>query len=125
MSNLVKRAERELRAAGMYDDNADYGPNGVIANHVLELIKVLASGGHSGGSHFLTMELFDKLARFQALTPLTDNPEEWMDHTALSGNNPTFQNKRQGTCFSTDGGKTYYDLDEPGRPIHTSLAHTA
>ena len=122
MGNLIEHAKRELKAAGMYEDDADYGPNGVIADHVLDLLRVLENGEHSGGSHELTMELFNKLGNFKSLSPITDNPEDWMNHTYIS-QSPVFQNKRQGTCFSADGGKTYYDLDEPGRPIHTSEPH--
>ena len=119
---LVEHAERELKAAGMYDDDCDYGP-GSIANHVMELIKVLDSGEHSGGSHWLTMELFNKLGNFQALTPLTDNPDEWMDMIEYQPGHPCWQNKRQSTCFSDDGGKTYTILNETPQVIHTSEPH--
>lgn len=77
------------------------------------LFAPTASKGHSGMSHGYTLALFNKVVNFKMLTPLTDDPVEWMDLTGESGGDPTFQNTRQSSCFSKDGGKTYYDLDDP------------
>ena len=117
-SNLVRHAEREMRLAGLFDEDADYG--GMIAPHVLELIKLFASEGHSGASAGLTRELFHRLSNFKILSPITSDPEEWMEVSEASGGNPMWQSKRQPSVFSTDGGKTYYDIDEDGRPVHES-----
>lgn len=115
-SNLVSHAKRELELAGMYDADADYG--GALAPHILDLIKLFASEGHSGGSAAVTIGVFERLARFKTLSPLTDDLEEWMQ--VEMGDKPCWQSRRQSSCFSMDGGKTYYDIDEKGRPVHTS-----
>lgn len=106
-SNLVRHAERELRLAGMYDEDADYGP-GAIADHVLDIVRTFAAGEHSGGSAALTVAIVERLLRFQTLSPLTDDPDEWME--VGSG---MWQSTRRPDAFSTDGGQTWYCLDEP------------
>jgi hypothetical protein len=50
---------------------------------------------------------------FKCLTPLTDAPDEWIDQSGSAGGKPILQSARQSSCFSEDGGKTYYDLDDP------------
>ena len=57
----------------------------------------------------LTLAIFNKLANWGNLTPLTNNPNEWMK---LGGSTDEFwQNRRKSSCFSKDL-KFYYDLDE-------------
>jgi hypothetical protein len=124
MGNLATHAENEMRLAGLYDDDADYG-SGAIAGEVMKLVKALESGGHSGGSHGMTLAIFDKVARFQTLSPLTDSPDEWMDvgeYGKPEGSLGIWQSRRNPACFSNDGGKTYYDLDEKDRPLHETKA---
>ena len=60
-------------------------------------------------------QIFSRLASFKTLTPLTSNPEEWME---VGGG--TWQNNRSSDCFSTDGGKTYYSIDDKNREIKVS-----
>jgi len=113
-SKLVQHAESELRRAGMYDADADYA--GMLPPAVMDLVRVHSMQGHSGFSHGYTLMLFNKVVNFQVLTPITDDPNEWMDCSMMSGK-PSWQNKRQSSCFSEDGGKTYRDINE--RPVHT------
>lgn len=115
MSNLEIHAERELRLAGLFDKDADYG--GMIAPAMMKLIKIFADEGHSGMSAAWSIQLFTRLASFKALTSLTSDPTEWHDVSEMSGE-PMWQNIRQSSCFSKDHGKTYYDIDEKGLPIH-------
>lgn len=112
-SRLVKHAENELRRAGMYDADADYG--GMLPQAVLDLVRVHSMQGHSGFSHSYTVALFDKVVNFQVLTPITDDPNEWTDCSEVMGR-PRWQNKRQSSCFSEDGGKTYQDNNE--KPVY-------
>lgn len=105
---LKEYAENELKRAGLFDKDSDY--NGQLANATVELIEVFEKQGHSGASGAMTLGLFEKLARFQPLTPLTSNPEEWTDISEASGE-PMWQSKRNPSVFSNDGGKTWYDLD--------------
>lgn len=114
--SLVEHAKRELKAAGLYDKDSDYG--GMLAHATVRLIKVFAKEGHSGFSAELSIQLFEKLARFKTLTPITDNPDEWMD---ISEHFPNMhQNMRDSSLFSKDGGRTYYSVDDEHRAIHRS-----
>ncbi len=74
---------------------------------VMDLLEVFIAQGHSGMSASWTLAIFEKLARFEALSPLTDNLADWNE----VGQNQ-WQSKRQSSCFSPDGGKTYYDIHE-------------
>ena len=110
MSNLIKHAERELKLAGMYDKDADYG--GALAPHILELIKLFSSKDHSGGTAGITLSVFNQLVKFNNLSPLTNDKDEWMD---VADN--LWQNKRNGEAFSLDGGITYYLLEDKKKII--------
>lgn len=112
---LITHAERELRRAGLFDEASDY--RGMIGNSVMDLICAFADARHSGGSAELTLAVFEKLARFKPLTPLTDDPAEWRDVSEYYGGQPMWQSIRNPACFSTDGGKTHYDVDEEERQV--------
>lgn len=105
---LIDHAVRELKLAGMYDIDADYGP-GAIAGQVLDMIELFSAGEHSGGSHDYTLDLFTRLANFEPLSELTSEPDEWTDVSEAAGI-PMWQNKRDGKAFSHDGGRTMYTL---------------
>lgn len=107
---LVEHAKRELELAGLFDKDSDY--NGGIGEAALEIMEVFAKQGHSGASAAMTISVVEDLMRFKPLTPLTSNADEWFDVSEMSGE-PMWQSKRQPSCFSKDGGKTWYDLDAP------------
>lgn len=104
MSNLLEYAKHEMKSAGLYDEGTDYGP-GQIAQCVEKMIEAFSSYNHSGGSAEMTLAIFDRLVRFKPLTDITNDPDEWMEVA-----DKMWQNRRDGECFSTDGGKTYYSL---------------
>ena len=111
MSNLTFHAQQELTAAGIFDKDADYG--GALGTAVMELIETFDKQGHSGMSAAMTLALFDKVARFENITPLTSNPDEWMNVSEISGSGTgLWQNRRRSTTFSRDGGQTWYDIDD-------------
>ncbi len=112
---LIEHAERELRRAGLFDEDSDY--RGMLGRAVMKLIRAFADEGHSGGSAMMTLSVFEKVARFKPLSPLTDDPAEWRDVSEYYGGQAMWQSIRNPACFSTDGGKTYYDLDEEGQPV--------
>jgi hypothetical protein len=105
MSNLVEHARYEMNRAGLFDKDADYG--GAHAKAVMKLIETFAEQGHSNNSAAITLALFDKLARFEPIGPITSDADEWVEVTE-----GMWQNKRRGTSFSRDGGATWYDIDD-------------
>lgn len=102
-----------MRLAGLYDADADYG--GMIPNAVLALVKAHSEQGHSGFSHGMVLQIFNKVINFKTLAPLTSNADEWMLVCDAGEFEPTglWQNTRQSSCFSRDGGATWYDIDAP------------
>ena len=107
---LVEHCERELKLAGLTKDNQNAPYDGKIAESVLKLIKVFSSENHSELSGAITIQLFKKLANRENLTPLTNNPNEWMDISNIVGK-PMWQNIRNRNYFSKDGGKTFYNIN--------------
>ncbi|QFG13677.1 hypothetical protein PBI_SHEPARD_70 [Arthrobacter phage Shepard] len=104
-SNLVRHARHELNLIGEEPRVIDW---------YLRVIREYASFGHSGGSAWATMGVLDELLRFHPLTELTDDPDEWMHIAeAVAGQPDLWQNKRDGRCFSNDGGLTYHNIHEP------------
>lgn len=102
---LYSYAKKELELAGLL--NSDSELDRCVARDVLELIKVFSKQGHSGFSAITTLNIFNKVARFENLTPLTSNPEEWIEVGP-----DLWQSKRNPSCFSHDGGKTFYNINE-------------
>jgi hypothetical protein len=101
--SLVEHARRELELIGEEPQTIDW---------YCRVIAEFASFGHSGGSASVCIPVLHELLQFKPLSPLTDDPAEWIDQTEASGGVPMWQNRRNSTAFSEDGGKTYWLLDE-------------
>lgn len=106
MSNLIRHAESEMRRAGLYDKDADYG--GLIPEAVMALIEAHSKQGHSGGSHWVTLDVFNRVINFKTLSAITSDPSEWMEISK-----DIWQSNREPATFSVDAGKTWYNLDDP------------
>lgn len=120
-SNLVKHAENELDLAGYthtepdVDEPGKWDPDYEVRKAVLELVEKFAEQGHSGFSASVVIGMVVPLLRFEPLTPITDNPDEWMPITSLepATDSPNmWQSRRDPRFFSLDGGKTYHNVDE-------------
>jgi len=107
-SPLIQHAEAEMRRAGLYDDDADYG--GMVPDAVLNVVRAFAGDGHSGSSAELVASILEKVLRFEPLTPLTPDPAEWMDVSDVSGVE-MWQSLRNPTFFSEDGGASWYTIE--------------
>jgi hypothetical protein len=105
MSNLIKHAERELSLIG-YDGKDEY--NNMAKSAIMELLTTFANQGHSGFSANYVIDIFNKLSRFETLSPLTGEDDEWNDVTEMSGYKQ-FQNKRDSAVFKDDTGCYYLD----------------
>ena len=96
MSNLKRHALMEFRAAGWCDETGKFDDEmqEAICNHVLKLLEVFSDEGHSGSSAPYTVNIFQKLAMFEPLVPLTGEDWEWNEvHDGV------FQNKRCSHVF--------------------------
>lgn len=83
----------------------------------LDMIRIFSRMGHSGGSASVFIPVLNALLRYENLSPLTDDPEEWVHHdeTVWGERGGIWQNTRNSKAFSKDGGKTYYLVDEKRR----------
>lgn len=102
MSNLVDHARRELALIGEEQDVTDW---------FASVVEKFAEFGHSGGSAMVCIPRLEMLLRYQPLSPLTNDPAEWIDRAEESGY-PFWQSERNPEAFSEDGGQTYWLLSE-------------
>jgi hypothetical protein len=116
-SNLVDHATRELMLIGEE-------PETILG--YLRVIRAFADMGHSGGSASVAIPVIGQLLKFRELSPLTDDPDEWVRHTEeMWPPDGVWQNRRNGEAFSNDGGKTYYLLSEGANSSHREPLHTS
>lgn len=109
MSNLVKHARRELELV-------EQDP--WMIEGLLKVVQAFADMGHSGGSASSAIPVLNELLQFHNLSPLTDNPDEWVNHGQL------WQSVRRSDAFSLNGGVTYYLLSEnEGRGLSNLIFH--
>jgi len=104
-SNLVLHAERELKLAGMFDKDADY--DGTLAPTIVKIVKTFSEQEYSGASASIVISVLEKLLRFQTLTLITSNSDEWMEVST-----DMWQNKRNPAIFSKNRGETCYDIND-------------
>ena len=113
---LVEFAREELKRAGLFDKDSDYG--GMMGEAVMKMIEQFASEGHSGFSASMAVNLFQRLARYEPLTPLTGEDDEWMDTCG------TMQNRRCFSVFKDEDGRAYHAdavvFEEPNGSRFTS-----
>lgn len=100
MSNLETFAKDELTRAGLFSKDSDYG--GMLGDAVMKMIKVFADEGHSGYSASMAINVFERVARFEPLTPLTGEDDEWNEVSEGS-----FQNRRCSHVFKDSDGRAY------------------
>lgn len=102
--NLVPYARRELELAGWFKKDGFY--DDMVGHAVVDMIKLFAMEGHSGGSAPLCMNLAKQVGLFQPLTPLTGADDEWVDHGEGLGR-ARYQNKRCSHVFKGEDGEAY------------------
>jgi len=124
MSQLVEHAKRELTALGYDLNDKEDGPNKWIVENLFELLEVFSRQGHSGSSAPYCAKMFEKLALFEPLSPLTGDDDEWNDISDMQGGEPGWQNNRCSHVFKGADGRAY-DIDgrvfrEPDGCCYTS-----
>lgn len=102
--SLLAHAETELKAIGMLGSGDEM--NEAMSRNVLDLLKMFSEQGHSGFSASYAAGLFEKLAAFQPLAPLTGADDEWGCVSEASGE-PMWQNKRAFHVFKAGDGRAY------------------
>lgn len=113
MSNLLEHARNELKLLGMTEDAEDE-MNAQMTKDILELIKTLSEQGHSGFSANYCISMFERLARYETIAPLTGEDDEWGQAYNIDDGVIVYQNKRAGNVFkevSANGDATCYQID--------------
>jgi hypothetical protein len=79
--SVKEEAKRNLELAGLFDKDSDYG--GMLGHAVMKLVEAHCSEGHSGFSHELTLQIFNKVIKGHALTAkYWDERKEFMEKFA-------------------------------------------
>jgi len=99
----IEWAEQELKLAGYDINDPEDGPNRWLAEGTLELLKVFSEQGHSGMSAPYAVALFEKLALWKPIAPLTGEDDEW-NNVGES----TWQNRRNSVVFKGEDGQAYW-----------------
>lgn len=103
MNDMIRWATSELLRVGYDLNDVEDGPNKWMAEHVIDLLKLFASQGHSGSSAPDAVALFEKLALYKPLSPLTGEDDEWME--VGSG---VWQNRRDPEVFKEHDKNAYW-----------------
>ena len=124
---MTNYAQREMTIAWPNPD----GMQEAIMKDILELIMAFEDQGHSGTTGSYTLGVFDRLARFKPITPITGEDDEWgtpygadkcqQNRRCSSVFRENFDNSTaydiEGKIFSDDGGKTFYSCLESRIPV--------
>jgi hypothetical protein len=111
--SLVKHAKNELELVGEEPE---------VIEWYLQIVAKFAEFGHSGATAEHTTQTLERLLRYRNLSPLTDDPEEWLDVSKyFEEEGEVLQSKRNFEAFSQDGGKTYYLLSESKLVSHQTV----
>lgn len=96
MSGLLDHAYAEFRAAGWIGEDGKFKDEmqQSMCDDIIELLTVFSQQGHSGFSASYAIELFEKLAKFKPLVPLSGDDSEWNEVS-----DGVFQNKRCSSVF--------------------------
>ena len=114
-SNLERHAKHELRLwlAAIDDPDSPETPyEQLIADAVMDLIRVFDGHEHSGMSASMTLAVFTEVANFRTLTPVTSAPDDWFPVEQVAGKDVMWQSKRNPALFSNDAGKTWWDVND-------------
>lgn len=103
-SGLMKYAFGELKALG-YTSASD-GIDGMLYNDVIELLAVFVSQGHSNNSAPIILNMFQRLAQFQPLSPLRFTDDEWVEFA-----DGKFQNIRRSCFFKESPHDRVYTIE--------------
>ena len=100
--SLVDYAKSELARIEHDED----GMQDMMDKCVLDLLQVLADQGHSNHTVHYCLAVFERLAKFKPLTPLTGEDDEWNEYA-----DGLFQNKRYSAVFKDGKDGRAYDVE--------------
>lgn len=102
--NLVSHAKHELKSSYETGDEM----NIAMADHLIDMVRVFGTAGHSGFSASYAVSALNTLLKFEPLGPLLGVDSEWV-HVGEQNGKPLYQNNRCGRIFKE--GDHPYDID--------------
>ena len=102
--DMMSWAENELKLAGYRADDAEEGHDKWLREGVLRLLDVFCDEGHSGSSAAQSISIFQRLAFWKPLTPLTGEDDEWNEV-----GDGLWQNRRASDVFKDESGKAWWN----------------
>jgi hypothetical protein len=121
MSNIIRHAIHELSLL-----DSDNETDSWMHDNVMDLLSLFADQGHSGSSAAFCVSMFEKLALYKVLTPLTGEDDEWEDIGEDDLQNKrasnVFKNKKTGECYDIDG---VVFLDKEGAAFTNDLSRVS
>jgi len=119
MSNYHKHAIEEMKRIGfrfvedgypIQDPNEEFDVNAEMAMCVLDILDVFGKQGHSGMSASYCLQILEKVMKFEPITPLTGDDDEWnCIADERTNGEEIYQNKRCSHVFKRNGQA--YDID--------------
>lgn len=100
--SILEFAKRELELI-----KSDEVYDGMMTKAVMTLLEVFCEEDHSGMSANICVQFFEKLARYETLSPLTGDDDEWFNPGIEDDG--FLQNKRCPHVFKDSAGA--YDID--------------
>lgn len=102
MSKLVEHAKNEFEILG-WPGNCEMQK--WVCDNIIGLLKTFSSQGHSGYTAPYVINIFNKLANFETISPLTGEDDEWETSFDYDG---IQQNKRDSRVFKRPDGTAYF-----------------
>jgi len=110
--SLVEHAKKEFEVLNW---PGDCEIQQMVCDNVIELLEVFSKQGHSGSSAPYVLNLFESLAKYNPISPLTGEDTEWQDIGEQDG--ILYQNRRDSEVFMDNegaywiNGKIFRDKD--------------
>ena len=105
VTGYESHAISEFQAMGWIDENGNYDDDlqELVCKNTLELLGLLSKHGYSDASVGYALNLFQKLATFNVLGPLTGEGDEWRETQTphfLQNRRCSHVFKRRGTAYN-------------------------
>ena len=102
--SMMEWAKRELDLAGFKESDDPDDIDNLMRNDVLKLLEMFVKWDHSGFSANYAIKLFQTLANWKPLSPLTGESDEWTEVGP-----DVWQNKRASNVFKGEDGRAYWN----------------
>lgn len=109
--SFIEHAKKEFELAGWTKEPVDEMQQMVMDN-LLELLETFSNQGHSGFSASYVLGCFLRLSKFETLTELTGEDDEWSEiGDGTKNGDVMYQNKRESAVFKNGKDSEAYWLD--------------